>query len=183
MGCCECYHLWKKNITLFVVLTIPVLQGHDPHQAWKKKLGHRPRPWRHAIRASKSKSSIIGRRGLLRMAISLAPELPGLGRVDIHALENGSVEMRRDCLAKWEMWHLQQGMMSVRWRKSLQSVGFLALHVEKARWRIASGHIWLSLITACARFIPVKFRTAAGGYRLVQSSVILRDSKGGMYTQ
>ena len=27
-----------------------------------------------------------------------------------------------------------------------------------------------------------KCRTAAGGYRLVQSSVILRDSKGGVYT-
>ena len=126
-----------KDSTVFAVLPIPVLQGHDPHknstgpgaqegQNWGTRHGHEDM----RVAPANSKSSIIGRRRLLQMAISTAPELPGSGRVDLSTRLEMAPLKCGEIASRDEVWHQQQGMMSVWCRKTLQSVGFRALYAE-----------------------------------------------------
>ena len=128
--CWDGYHLTKNYVTLFVVLTIPVLQGHDPHQTWTKTGPQATAMKTCESRSQKQVQHYRETRSSSDGDLSDAWTLEIRSGRHAHALGNGSLEMRRDCLAKWEVWHLQQVMMSLRWRKSLQSVGFLALYVE-----------------------------------------------------
>ena len=146
---------FEKYVTVFVVLPIPVLRGHDPHQTWSKTGAQAT-----AMKTCESRSQKQVQHYRETMTFFEWLSLRRLNSRDqvgsaCPRAWNGSLEMRRDCLGRWEVWHLQQVMMSVRWRKSLQSVVFLALCVGQVRWTIASGHIWRTLITVSARFIPV----------------------------
>jgi len=118
---------FEKYVTVFVVLPIPVLRGHDPHQTWSKTGAQAT-----AMKTCESRS-----------------------QKQVQHYRETMTFFEWLSLRRMRGRHLQQVMMSVRWRKSLQSVVFLALCVGQVRWTIASGHIWRTLITVSARFIPV----------------------------
>ena len=107
------------------------------------------------VALAKASPALSGDDDVLRMAISTAPQLPRPGRVGMPTCLEWLAWNAARLLGEMRGRHLQQVMMSVRWRKSLQSVVFLALCVGQVRWTIASGHIWRTLITVSARFIPV----------------------------
>ena len=74
-------------------------------------------------------------------------------------------------------------MMSLPWRRWIESVGLLALKKNRDSELQYLEYTRAETNKSMCKNGTSKFRTAAGGYPLTQWPVILRDNTGGVYTR